>query len=123
MPQNRWLALVCSLILAILGTVLAPARSDSVILKNGTVLKGTVDHDHTIYFVFDGLKRVVLRDSKIARIESNAGFRNLEVFKLEQPLVVHAGSMPKEVLKVEAKPWNDRGRREFRFWPNLNKSV
>jgi pimeloyl-ACP methyl ester carboxylesterase len=123
MPQNRRLALVCSLILAILGVALAPARSDSVILKNGTVLKGTVDHDNTIYFVFDGLKRVVLRESKIARIEANAGFRNVEVFKLEQPLVVHAGAMPKEVLKVEAKPWNDRGRREFLFWPNPNKSV
>src|SRR5262249_40487148 len=38
-----------------------------------------------------------------------------ERFQLIQPIVVHAGSMPKEVISVEAKPWDDRGRRDFRY--------
>ena len=35
--------------------------------------------------------------------------------QLVQPLVVHAGSMPKEVLSVQAGPWNEKGRRPFRY--------
>jgi predicted esterase len=92
-----------------------PARTDTVVLKNGIVYRGTVDRDNTILWVYDGLKRVVLRDSKVARIESDAAYRSLEVFKIEQPMVVHGGSMPKEVTRVEPSPWNDRGRRAFAF--------
>src|SRR5262249_2602928 len=77
--------------------------------------RGTVDRDNTILWVYDGLKRVVLRDSKVARIESDASYRNLEVFRIEQPLVVHGGAMPKEVVSVEAELWNDRGRRMFNY--------
>ena len=84
---------------------------DNVVLKNGTSTEGRSTATTRIVWVFDGLKRVVLRDSKIARIESDASFRNLEAFKLEQPLVVHGGAMPKEVFRVEAEPWNDKGRR------------
>src|SRR5262249_54523596 len=38
-----------------------------------------------------------------------------ERFQLVQPMVVHGGSMPKEVLSVEAGPWDERGRRRFRY--------
>ena len=79
------------------------------------VYRGVVDRDNTIVWVFDGLKRIVVRDSKIARIDSEDSLRNLEAFKLVQPLVVHGGVMPKEVLRVEAEPWNDKGRRIFTY--------
>src|SRR5262245_41732185 len=91
------------------------ARGDTVLLKNGIVYRGTVDRDKPLLWVYDGLKRVVLYDSKVKAIESDPSFRNLEVFQIEQPLVVHGGSMPKEVIRVEAGPWNDRGRRAFAY--------
>jgi len=90
-------------------------RADTVLLKNGVAYRGVVDRDKPLLWVYDGLKRVVLRDSKVARIDSDASFRNLEVFKLEQPLVVHGGSMPRDVTSVNAAPWNDRGRRSFEY--------
>src|SRR5262249_25485456 len=42
-------------------------------------------------------------------------YRTGERFELIQPIVVHAGSMPKEVLSVEAEPWDEHGRRAFRY--------
>ena len=36
-------------------------------------------------------------------------------FKLVQPLVVHGGLMPTDVVSVEAGPWDERGRRPFRY--------
>src|SRR5262249_590981 len=64
---------------------------------------------------WDGLKRVVVRDSKIEKIVADNAFRTGERFQLNQPLVKHAGSMPKEVIRVQAGPWNDLGRRPFRY--------
>jgi pimeloyl-ACP methyl ester carboxylesterase len=102
-------------LLVLIPVLAAPVLGDTVTMKNGAVYRGTVDKDNTIVWIFDGLKRVVVRDSKIAKIEPDASYRNLEWFKLEQPLVVHGGVMPKEVIAVEAEPWNDRGRRKFRY--------
>jgi len=86
-------------------------------MKNGMVYRGlgTPDRDNTLVFIFDGLKRVVVRDSKIERIEANNAFRGGEGFQLDQPIVVHGGLMPKEVVSVEAGPWNEKGRRSFRY--------
>jgi pimeloyl-ACP methyl ester carboxylesterase len=95
--------------------VAPPVRGDTVVLKNGNIYRGVIDRDNTVVSVFDGLKRVVIRDSKIARIDPDASFRNLEWFRIEQPLVVHGGTMPKEVLSVTAQPFNDRGRRLFTY--------
>ncbi len=92
-------------------------------LKNGVVYRGTVDRDKPLLWVYDGLKRVVLRDSKVARIDSDAALRNLEQFRIEQPLVVHGGAMPKEVVHVTAGPWNDRGRRSFAYQNARGKVV
>jgi len=114
MPALRRLAPIIVLALAVLAAR-GPAAADTIELKNGMVLHGTVDRDNTVYFVFDGLKRTILKDTKISKVKADAAFRNFEVFKLEQPLVVHTGSMPKEVLKVHAEPWNDRGRRMFEY--------
>ncbi len=93
----------------------ATLRGDTVVLKNGVVYRGVVDRDKPMLWVYDGLKRTALRDSKVARIESDASLRNFEQFKIEQPLVIHGGAMPKEVVHVTAGPWNDRGRRSFTY--------
>ncbi|HMB06684.1 MAG TPA: alpha/beta hydrolase [Isosphaeraceae bacterium] len=116
MPHARRLGLLLGLApLVLVPGVPIPARGDTVTLKNGVVYRGVLDRDNTIIWISDGLKRVVIRDSKIAKIKPDGSYRNLEWFKLEQPLVVHGGVMPKEVVGVEATPWDDRGRRQFRF--------
>ncbi|MCA1686043.1 MAG: alpha/beta hydrolase [Planctomycetia bacterium] len=118
MPRNRRLARDSAAVVAALTALFAvapTARGDSVVLNNGIVYRGTVDRDKPLLWVYDGLKRVALRDSKVRKIESDASYRNLEVFKLEQPLVVHAGAMPREVIRVAPSPWNDRGRRAFAY--------
>jgi len=102
-------------------------RGDSVIMKSGLVYRGlgAPDRDNnTLVYISDGLKRVVVRDSKIERIEANNAFRTGERFQLVQPMAVHGGLMPKEVVRVEAEPWNDRGRRSFRYiGSNLKKTI
>jgi hypothetical protein len=98
-----------------LAAVVVVARADSVQLKNGIIYRGVVDKDKPLLWVYDGIKRVALRDSKVEKIVSDASFQNLEKFDIEQPLVVHGGAMPKEVLSVKAGPWNDRGRRTFAY--------
>ncbi|MGE5756287.1 MAG: alpha/beta hydrolase, partial [Planctomycetaceae bacterium] len=116
MPHARRLGLLLGLApLVLVPGVPIPARGDTVTLKNGVVYRGVLDRDNTIIWISDGLKRVVIRDSKIAKIKPDGSYRSLEWFKLEQPLVVHGGVMPKEVVGVEATPWDDRGRRQFRF--------
>ncbi|MFO0908221.1 MAG: hypothetical protein U0794_07655 [Isosphaeraceae bacterium] len=117
MLNRRWSLAVVGLV-AILPLPAGPTsrlQADTVTLKNGIGYRGTVDRDNTIIWVYDGLKRVVLRDSKIAKIESDASLRNLEVFRVEQPLIVHGGAMPREVVSVRTSPWNDRGRRTFEY--------
>lgn len=105
--------------LALLAFGLNPAvRGDTITLKNGVVYRGTVDRDNTIVFVFDPLKRIILRDSKIAHIESDAALRTQENFKLVQPLVVHGLDMPSYVMSVQASPWDEFGRRTFRYIGN-----
>src|ERR1035438_2835708 len=106
--------------------VLADCRGDSVIMKSGIVYRsmGAPDRDNTLVYISDGLKRVVVRDSRIERIEANNAFRAGEKFQLVQPLVVHAGLMPKDVVSVDAGPWDDRGRRPFRYLgARLNKPI
>ncbi len=116
MPETRrgartWLAVIA--ITCFMASALV--RGDTVVMKNGVSYRGVIDRDNTIIWIYDGLKRVVVRDSKVARVEPDAGFKGLEVFKIEQPLVVHAGAMPKEIVSVTTAPWNDRGRRAFAY--------
>jgi pimeloyl-ACP methyl ester carboxylesterase len=101
-------------------------RADSVIMKSGIVYRGigAPDRDYTLVYISDGLKRVVVRDSKIEKIEANNAFRTGERFSLVQPMTVHGGMMPKEVIEVESGPWNDRGRRSFRYLdPRAKKPI
>ena len=101
-------------------------RADRVIMKNGLVYisQGTPDKDNSLVYIWDGLKRVVVRDSKVEKMVPGNDFKAGERFQLIQPIVVHAGSMPKEVISVEAGPWDDRGRRTFRYLGSkLNRSI
>jgi hypothetical protein len=88
-------------------------QADTIYLKNGIVLQsmGAPDKDETLVFLWDGIKRTVIRDSKIERMVGDNAFRTGEKFQLVQPLTVHAGAMPKVVLSVEAGPWDEKGRR------------
>jgi acetyl esterase/lipase len=102
------------------------ARGDTIYLKNGIVYRsqGSPDKDATLVYLWDGLKRTVIRDSKIQKIVGDNTYRTGEKFTLDQPLSKHAGEMPKEVISVQAGPWNDRGRRAFRFvGSRSNRSV
>ena len=116
----RFSALVF-LVIASGSTVLA----DSILMKNGQTFQslGPPDRDGTLVYMWDGLKKTVVRDSKIERIESNSVLRTGEKFHLVQPLIVHGGVMPKEVIRVEADPWNDKGRRQFRYVGRSNRVI
>jgi dienelactone hydrolase len=109
---SGWPTLVACLILANLGDV----DADVITLKSGQTLTGLVDRDGTTVQVFDddGLKRTILRESKIEKTEPGGSTKG-ERFQLVQPLTVHAGEMPKVVIGVEAGPWDALGRRKFRF--------
>src|SRR4051794_8544593 len=76
------------------------AAAETVTLKNGLVYRGAIDKDNTIVSIFDpdGLKRVIVRDSKIANITADPGTAKVEHFPIVQPLTVHAGEMPKEAF-------------------------
>lgn len=113
-PRSRILGppLLSAILLLLAGQA---ASAEKVILKNGTVYRGTVDRDNTIVWIFDGLKRVVVCESKIEKKEPDTTFGVWETFKLVQPLVQHAGSMPKEAFDIKVTPWNDRGRRTFQY--------
>ncbi|WZO99641.1 PHB depolymerase family esterase [Isosphaeraceae bacterium EP7] len=109
--------------LTLTGLVVA-ARADIVTLKNGTVLKGAVDKDNTVVSVFDGLKRVIVRDTKIAKTDPEATYANAESFRFIQPLEKHAGSMPRYAIGIKAGPWSDRARRSYQYvGPKSSKPV
>lgn len=114
---------LAGLVLAIVAVTASPG--DSVIMKNGLVYRsqGAPDRDNTLLYIADGLKRVVVRDSKIERIEPNNAFRTGEKFQLVQPMSVHGGIQPEEVIAVKAGPWNERGRRSFEYYARPNKPI
>ncbi len=91
-----------------------PARSETVTLKTGVVYKGAVDKDGTIITIFDGLKRVVVRETKVASVEDDA-LEQFETFHVEQPLTVHAGVMPPAIVGVKGGAWELNGRRQFEY--------
>ncbi len=111
--------------LALSMNLAATSHADSVIMKNGLVYRslGAPDKDNTLLYISDGLKRVVIRDSKVERIEANNAFRTGEKFQLVQPMSVHGGIQPEEVISVNASPWNERGRRSFEYFSRPNKPI
>ena len=122
----RWMCCGSLVAGAILISAERACRADSVIMKNGMVYRsqGPPDRDNTLVVIWDGLKRVVVRDSKIEKINPDNSFRTGEVFQLVQPMVVHGGALPRDLISVEAGPWDERGRRSFRFLGSrVNKPV
>ena len=99
------------------------ARGDDFYMKNGLVYKGTIDKDNTLRQISDGLKRVVVRDSKIARVVPRDSFRRFEAFGIDQPIEVHGGAMPTASMSVVATPWDAKGRREFRYVNQYKKPI
>src|SRR5262245_29856648 len=96
------------MLVAVLAVGISPsARGEAVTLKNGIVYSGTIDRDNTILSIFDGLKRVILRDSKVAAIAPDVGHQADEHFHVDQPLVVHAGTPPGSVLVTRLTPWDE----------------
>ena len=94
------------------------ARGDTVTLKNGLVYRGTVDKDDTVVSVFDGLRRIIFHDTKVARTEADSANRGgADHFTLIQPLEKHGGQMPAAAVGISATPWDDNGRRTFDYRP------
>ena len=89
-----WLSLIGGFAL-----VASLAVAETITLKNGVVYRGSVDKDNTIVSIFDtdGLKRVIIRDSKIASTTSDQGSARSVHFPIVQPITNkgHAGEMPK----------------------------
>ncbi len=112
MPIVRGLT-VAAMALALLAAT--PARGDEIITKNKLVYRGTVDKDNTLRQISDGLKRVVIRDSKIERIIPGESYRRFDAFEISQPMEVHGGAMPSSAVGIQATPWDAKGRREFRY--------
>ncbi|MDE2507207.1 MAG: hypothetical protein KGM43_08360, partial [Planctomycetota bacterium] len=44
-------------------TAIPAARGDIVIMKNGEIHRGKIEKDNTLVYIFDGMKRVVVRDT------------------------------------------------------------
>jgi dienelactone hydrolase len=96
---------------------------DSIVLKNGTVYRGILDKDDTLAFVSDNLKRTIFYNSKIDRVDSVNNFSKLERFAISQPLDVHVGVQPPAAVGIESTPWDDKGRRAFRYTNIKGKTV
>jgi len=94
------------------------ARGDTVTLKNGLAYRGTVDKDDTVISVFDGLRRIIFHDTKVARtVPDVAGRGGADHFSLVQPLEKHGGQMPAAAVGVSVSPWDENGRRTFDYRP------
>ena len=89
--------------------------ADTITLKTGVVLKGAVGKDNTTWMIDDGLRHIILRSTKVAKVEPDQGRRGFDYFQLVQPLKVQAGAMPDAALNVEASEWDKNGRRTFSY--------
>ena len=93
-----------------------PVMADTVRLKTGVEYKGAVDEDGTIVTMFDEMKRVVVRKTKVDQIIP-AALEQYETFYVEQPLTVHTGVMPAAIVGVKSGLWEENGRRLIEFLP------
>lgn len=112
--RTRWTTMLAALLAMSGGSA---GAEDEVVLQSGTRLKGDIDRDNAIVSVFDGLKRTVVRDSKIARITPipTTQRQDPERFRLDQPLEQHGGEMPSHALGIQATPWDEFGQRLFSY--------
>jgi pimeloyl-ACP methyl ester carboxylesterase len=115
--------LLAASVILVVAVALPTALGDSVVLKNGTTLRGYLDKDNTLAFVIDNLKRTIFYNSKIDHVVADAGFSKLERFQLIQPLDKHVGIQPSVAVNIEATPWDEKGRRDFRYMNNNQRVV
>jgi acetyl esterase/lipase len=115
--------LVASMAIVVVVFAVPSVLGDFIVLKNGTVYKGFLDKDNTLAFVYDNTKRTIFYNSKIDRIEPDAGTSKHERFALVQPLEVHVGSQPPVAVEIETTPWDEKGRRTFRYKNINNKTI
>ncbi|WP_165071815.1 carboxylesterase family protein [Paludisphaera rhizosphaerae] len=101
------------------------SRGDTVIMKNGMSYRTvtTPEKDNTLLYLWDGTRKIVVRDSKVERIIPDNVLRTGEKFSLVQPLEKHGGLMPKEVVSVAAEPWDEKGRRRFQYYGRSSKPI
>ncbi|OJW19241.1 MAG: hypothetical protein BGO49_12155 [Planctomycetales bacterium 71-10] len=112
--------------LAATSTLALGVRGDTVVMKNGVTYRtiAAPDRDNnTLLYLWDGLKKIVVRDSKVERVIADNSLRTGEKFSLVQPMTVHTGLMPKEVVGVAAEPWDEKGRRKFQFYGRSAKPI
>jgi pimeloyl-ACP methyl ester carboxylesterase len=100
------------------------ALGDLVVMKNGMIYRGEVDKDVPLVHIYDGLKRVLVRESKVQKIDTADAPEKLEQFLPQQPLDVHAGQMPQTAIILSATPWDESGRRTFKYiGPRSKKPI
>ena len=77
----------CFLAIVVVVSAWPMARADTIYMKNGIVYRcqGSPDKDSTLVYLWDGLKRTVIRDSKIERIVGDNTYRTGEKFTLSNP--------------------------------------
>jgi dienelactone hydrolase len=119
------LSLLCASMAALGGLTAPAARADQVVLKNGGLIRGIVERDNAIVTVYDGLKRTVIRQTKIERVspEPPTARQELERFSLVQPIEVHGGEMPSHALRIRTAPWDEFGQRLFEFSKYTGRSL
>jgi pimeloyl-ACP methyl ester carboxylesterase len=123
--SRAWLACAPAC-LALISTFALGVRADTVIMKNGVAYRTVAAPDRdgeTLLYLWDGLKKIIVRDSKVDRVIPDNALRTGEKFSLVQPMTVHAGVMPKEVLAVSAEPWDEKGRRKFQYLGRSSRPV
>lgn len=99
---------------AIVASAPPSALGDTITLKDGRTYQGAVERDNVLVMIFDGMRRIVVRRNRIASQVPDAGANNLEFFRLMQPIQHENGTMPEFSIGVQAGPWSDQCRREFR---------
>lgn len=128
-PRRRSLCILAScLATALTLASVAPSprlAADQVVLKNGGLISGIVERDNAIITVFDGLKRTVVRQTKVERVspEPASERQRMERFSLVQPLEVHGGEMPSHALRIRSTEWDDFGQRMFEYSEYSGRSL
>lgn len=97
-------------------------RADKFTMKTGETYIGHYEREGVIAGAFDGLKRTLFRSTRMARQEPGVGSGGWESFKLIQPRKSNftSNQMPTVLAGISTEPWDEFGRRKFRYQPPRN---
>lgn len=123
MDRIRIRGRIAGLVALLLAAAQAAAPADAVRMKNDLVYRGTVHHDETLVSIFDGVKKTLVRDSKVAKFETDTGLRAVESFQLDQPSDVRGGIAPNYILGLQASDWDEFGQRPISYMNGKQKMV